>query len=177
MTVFVDICCFVTEKTYIVPNRQINVHNDILELRLLEVLCVCFSIRQLAAVWDCRVAKSTGKCNKHLTIGAYGWRLVMIAISQSCSYNATIIVHFLAKLSVGLTTVDSMSTVSMFYIKIMLMSNDCGGQRKLRFTNKSFYSISQEICTRFLLCCALLWLYIDWFSHIHQAYFTGTVAI
>ena len=26
------------------------------------------------------------------------------------------------------------------------------------------YSISQEICTRFLLCCALLWLYIDWFS-------------
>ena len=39
------------------------------------------------------------------------------------------------------------------------------------------YSISQEICIRFLLCCALLWLYIDWFSHIHQAYFTGTVAI
>ena len=39
------------------------------------------------------------------------------------------------------------------------------------------YSISQEICTRFLLCCALLWLYIDWFSHIHQAYFIGTVAI
>ena len=39
------------------------------------------------------------------------------------------------------------------------------------------YSISQEICTRFLLCCALLWLHIDWFSHIHQAYFTGTVAI
>ena len=29
----------------------------------------------------------------------------------------------------------------------------------------------------FLLCCALLLLYIDWFSHIHQAYFTGTVAI
>ena len=40
-----------------------------------------------------------------------------------------------------------------------------------------WYSISQEICTRFLLCCALLWLYIDWFPHIHQAYFTGTVAI
>ena len=39
------------------------------------------------------------------------------------------------------------------------------------------YSISQEICPRFLLCCALLWLYIDWFSHTHQAYFTGTVAI
>ena len=39
------------------------------------------------------------------------------------------------------------------------------------------YSISQEMCTRFLLCCALLWLYIDWFSHIHQAYFTGTMAI
>ena len=43
--------------------------------------------------------------------------------------------------------------------------------------SKPVYSISQEICTRFLLCCALLWLYIDWFSHIHQAYFTGTVAI
>ena len=28
-----------------------------------------------------------------------------------------------------------------------------------------------------MLCCALLWLYIDWFSHTHQAYFTGTVAI
>ena len=28
------------------------------------------------------------------------------------------------------------------------------------------YSISQEICTRLLLCCALLWLYIYWFSHI-----------
>ena len=28
-----------------------------------------------------------------------------------------------------------------------------------------------------MLCCALLWSYIDWFSHIHQAYFTGTVAI
>ena len=39
------------------------------------------------------------------------------------------------------------------------------------------YSISQEICTRFLLCCALLWLYIEWFFHIHPAYFTGTVAI
>ena len=39
------------------------------------------------------------------------------------------------------------------------------------------YNISQEICTWFLLCCALLWLYIDWFSHIHQVYFTGTVAI
>ena len=42
---------------------------------------------------------------------------------------------------------------------------------------KASYSISQEICKRFLLCCALLWLCIDWFSHIHQAYFTGTVAI
>ena len=39
------------------------------------------------------------------------------------------------------------------------------------------YSISQEICTRILLCCALSWLYIDWFPHIHQAYFTGTGAI
>ena len=27
----------------------------------------------------------------------------------------------------------------------------------------SLYNISQEICTRFLLCWALLWLYIDWF--------------
>ena len=43
--------------------------------------------------------------------------------------------------------------------------------------NCNAYSISQEICTGFLLCCALLWLYIDWFSHIHQAYFTGTVAV
>ena len=39
------------------------------------------------------------------------------------------------------------------------------------------YSISQEICTRLMLCCGLLWLYIDWFSYIPQAYFTGTVAI
>ena len=42
---------------------------------------------------------------------------------------------------------------------------------------RGIYSISQEICTRSLLCFALLWLYIDWFSHIHQAYFTGTVAL
>ena len=42
---------------------------------------------------------------------------------------------------------------------------------------KHSYSISQEVCPRFLPCCALLWLYIDWFSDIHQAYFTGTVAI
>ena len=30
------------------------------------------------------------------------------------------------------------------------------------------YGISQEICTRFLLCCALLWLYIDidWFTMV-----------
>ena len=41
----------------------------------------------------------------------------------------------------------------------------------------SAYSISQEICTQFLLCCALMWLYIDWFSHIHKAHFTGAVAI
>ena len=41
----------------------------------------------------------------------------------------------------------------------------------------SKYIISKEICTRFLLCCALLCLYIDWFSHIHLDYFTGTVAI
>ena len=38
----------------------------------------------------------------------------------------------------------------------------------MRYPYHQFYSISQEICTRFLLCCALLWLYIDWFSHIHQ---------
>ena len=47
----------------------------------------------------------------------------------------------------------------------------------IQFFITMWYSISQEICTRFLLCCALLWLYIDWFSHIHQAYFTGTVAV
>ena len=35
------------------------------------------------------------------------------------------------------------------------------------FRESDHYSISQEIYTRFLLCCALLWLYIDWFSHIH----------
>ena len=40
----------------------------------------------------------------------------------------------------------------------------------LAFSN-ALYSISQEICIRFLHCCHLLWLYIDWFSHIHQAYF------
>ena len=31
----------------------------------------------------------------------------------------------------------------------------------LNFPHTNHYSISQEICTRFLLCCALLWLYID----------------
>ena len=32
---------------------------------------------------------------------------------------------------------------------------------KLWFQIESTYSVSQDICTRFLLCCALLWLYID----------------
>ena len=45
---------------------------------------------------------------------------------------------------------------------------------RINFHYYASYSISQEICTRILLCCALLWLYIDWFSHFHQAYFTGT---
>ena len=31
------------------------------------------------------------------------------------------------------------------------------------YIQQLWYSIPQEICTRFLLCCALLWLYIDWF--------------
>ena len=39
-----------------------------------------------------------------------------------------------------------------------------GGQPAFKiehFQLNHAYSISQEICTRFLLCCALLWLYID----------------
>ena len=52
---------------------------------------------------------------------------------------------------------------------VLLLSN--------RFRAGAGATVSQEICTRFLLCCALLWLYIDWISHIHRAYFTGTVAI
>ena len=68
-------------------------------------------------------------------------------------------------------------------LRMTLYSNCFEKQLQLCFLQKCFscvcmfISISQEICTRFLLCCALLWLYIDWFSHIHQAYFTGTVAI
>ena len=58
----------------------------------------------------------------------------------------------------------------LFYIKNII---SVFGQKHQNNT----YSISQEICTRFLLCCALSWLYIDWFYHIHQTYFTGTVAI
>ena len=48
-------------------------------------------------------------------------------------------------------------------------------QQALASSTWMSYSISQEICTRFLLCCALLLLYIDWFSHIHQAYIPGTL--
>ena len=33
--------------------------------------------------------------------------------------------------------------------------------RSIVHRHPGLYSISQEICTRFLLCCALLWLYID----------------
>ena len=39
-----------------------------------------------------------------------------------------------------------------------------GFWRKRSLEHSKTYSISQEICTRFLLCCAFLWLYIDWFS-------------
>ena len=64
-------------------------------------------------------------------------------------------------------------------IKLLKSNKNDGGDPIYCFwcTTDMMYSISQDICTRFLLCCALLWLYIDWFSYIHQAYFTGTVAI
>ena len=60
-------------------------------------------------------------------------------------------------------------------IEVLWVKSRYQGQEQVITSHR--YSISQEICTWFLLCCALLWLYIDWFSHIHQAYFTGTVAI
>ena len=53
-----------------------------------------------------------------------------------------------------------MTTNSIYYSQRMSNDrNDPGVYVKVKFT----YSISQEICTRFLLCCALLCLYIDWF--------------
>ena len=63
---------------------------------------------------------------------------------------------------------------SMFFMTPLILCYLVDWMTSFRMAS---YSISQEICTRFLLCCALLWLYIDWFSHIQQAYFTGTVAI
>ena len=63
------------------------------------------------------------------------------------------------------------------HIDIILISAYTDDSVRIEMVGQPVYSTSQEICTRFLLCCALLWLYIDWFTHIHQAYFTGTVAI
>ena len=71
--------------------------------------------------------------------------------------------------------VDWLDVISIGYNIHLLSTLTANQYSKWYFT--TMYSISQEICTQFLLCCALLWLYIDWFSHIHQAYFTGTVAI
>ena len=64
--------------------------------------------------------------------------------------------------------------ISIYFVIVLLC---CQAIKSLIRNVFLWYSISQEICTRFLLCCALLWLYIDWFSYIHQAYFTRTVAI
>ena len=68
-----------------------------------------------------------------------------------------------------------LQNVCLFSDKMRMKPLTYGG----RVTHKyiSNYSISQEICTRFLLCCALLWLYIDWFSHTHQAYSSGNLTI
>ena len=81
----------------------------------------------------------------------------IVPIPEHCIYNAKC--HFCVLL---LSRILFMLTLTFWQFENFLMR---------------LYSISQEICTRLLLCCALLWLYIDWFSHIHQAYFTGTVAI
>ena len=74
-------------------------------------------------------------------------------------------------------TLISASQKRCRYLKVLLLLFFHAKIVACKYVSKQDYSISQEICTRFLLCCALLWLYIDWFSHIHQAYFTGTVAI
>ena len=78
--------------------------------------------------------------------------------------------QFTGELRLFCHRIDNMPTL----VRVMVW---CLSDDKSLSEPKMAYSISQEICTRFLLCCALLWLYIDWFSHIHQAYFTGTVAI
>ena len=67
--------------------------------------------------------------------------------------------------------------IYMYMLSYQYMNSHCGDILYPHYVFLYKCSISQEICTRFLLCCALLWTYIDWFSHIHQAYFTGTVAI
>ena len=95
-------------------------------------------------------------------------RITESFVSQISKSSRTLVKHIISGLSIVLFISNYDSTVtSKGHWKTDHL-------KKMSRCNSS--SISQEICTRFLLCCALLWLYIDWFSHIHQAYFTGTVA-
>ena len=75
------------------------------------------------------------------------------------------------------TGIDNCFVYNYCFITLVLVHRSANKHQNNTTLLWAHYSISQEICTRFLLCCALVWLYIDWFSHIHQAYFTGTVAI
>ena len=49
---------------------------------------------------------------------------------------------------------DGLNVISNLQNADLIDSHECRGKLHI-------YSISLEICTRFLLCCALLWLYID----------------
>ena len=96
-------------------------------------------------------------------------RLSCSFLVDLCTLKISLFLHLICKRSP-----QSFCTKALFKIHHIWLR--CNSMRTNELKLET-YSISQEICTRFLLCCALLWLYIDWFSHIHQAYFTGTVAI
>ena len=116
-------------------------------------VCVCFFVDNTGDIWT-----DFDKCS---------WQVRNDARNDSCYLISEYILYFwglLARLfhaQLPCVILFKLRRVKFCAVLVLLVG----------------YSISQEICTRFLLCCALLWLYIDWFFHIHQAYFTGTVAI
>ena len=63
-------------------------------------------------------------------------------------------------------TQDCVTYYFLIYVR-KTITEDCNRVFVYARMALTIHSISQEICTRFLFCCALLWLYIDWFSHWH----------
>ena len=121
------------------------------------------------------------KNSSHAMTAGLSWHV------QTCSPVRALALHYhnnqslsfqpmAARLSAVVTLAQSLLTVS--YRSINIQPNNVESVSMPWCLQATIQYIPRNMHTVFvLLCCALLWLYIDWFPHIHQAHFTGTVAI